>query len=245
MRCEQERSHVYQFSQSEVDAFERLLSEFIGTVGAAKINDKVSDLELPVEITRFGGQPYAEAQDDWPECPKCGLSLNFVGQISEHISFDDDSVHNLLITIFYCFSDWPEVTAEGEGFIVAPYWDASSEKFAAIKPKKKLSRRATKGSRDSVWLEPMEYLPSPREIDLEDLGIPENYYTHRFEENNQALRKTADVIGGGPYPPGARILTCEECDGELETAYTLFIDGSFSIVACPRHPGNPLCFHQR
>jgi hypothetical protein len=79
MRCEWEGADAYEYSQAEVEAFERLISEFVTTVGAAQISDCDSAVELPIEMTRFGGQPYAESEDEWPACPHCGLSLNFVG----------------------------------------------------------------------------------------------------------------------------------------------------------------------
>lgn len=247
LRIEWEGTSDYEYSQEEIDAFERLIVEFVSVVGAARINDRDSEVELPLEVMRFGGQPYAESEVRWPDCPHCGLSLNYVGQISEQIPFDDGSEHYLLVTIFYCFSHWPENSMEGQGFVLLGYWDASPKKFRKIEPKKKLSRPVTPGSRDCVWLDPVEFLPTPTDVDLEELGMPEKYYTQRFHDFINAIKETAHVIGGGPHPPGSHRFTCGECDEELEIGYTLFIEGStFSIASCPVHPGtSKFAFHQR
>jgi tetratricopeptide (TPR) repeat protein len=243
LRIEAEQSETYEYSPNEEEAFDRLIATFARTVGAAQINREPPLEELSVEVSRFGGRPYAQAQDEWPECPNCSLSLNFVCQISEELHFEDASVHRLLFTLFYCFNCRPKVTADGEGYVLGTYWDAAPHKFVEIRPRTQLSCPTVPYSLSSIWLEPLVYFPSAREVDLSLLGIPEDYYHEQFSRRVEELKGVAQIIGEGPYPDSARFINCQECSEQFETRYTLYLDGTFSILACPNHPDRPLGFH--
>lgn len=79
--------------------------------------------------TKFGGAPYAEAGDGWPECRTCKNDLVFVAQLR------DDSLNGLLV-FFYCFECFPwGLDNEEEGqWVIRHYAAPSGDRLEKIVP---------------------------------------------------------------------------------------------------------------
>jgi hypothetical protein len=229
----------YPSTDNEIAAYERIIEQLARPIKAARLPER-SETINPC-ATLMGGQPYAIAGDQWPGCPQCGVSLSFIGQISEALTLQDGSTNYLLNVIYCCLDCKPQVTDGQSGFVIAPYWNASPEKAVPMRPAKPSSAPA-QPTRVPVFIEDQWYLPSISEIDVEDLGIPIQYYIKRYDQVIDDVRSKAHMLGGGPYPPGMRLLQCPDCGTTAEAGYTLLLDAMYSIIACPRHPHQPICF---
>ena len=62
-----------------------------------KVRDEAS---LPLTGSHFGGIPYAEADEEWPVCPTCKTSLNFICQIDTASGFKRQPDGVALFTFF-------------------------------------------------------------------------------------------------------------------------------------------------
>jgi hypothetical protein len=230
----------YPSTESEINAYERIISTLRRKTRAAMLPNHSAPFN--VLATHFGGQPYAIAGDAWPICPSCERSLNFVCQISTGIPFGDGTREILLYTVYYCFRCKPEVTAQGMGYVIGIYWNPRLDAAVPIAPTRKLSAEPIY-AQAPIWVKDVYYLPSIREADVEEMGVDIQYYLRRFEDFIGSVSESTHIIDSGPYPGNAQFIHCEQCTGLLEVTYTIFLDGIFSIICCPKHPHFVFGYH--
>lgn len=77
--------------------------------------------------SKFGGHPYAQANDSWPQCPSCTNELTFVAQLK------DEKSGNLFV-FYYCFECFPwGLDDEEKGqWVVRRYQKPSMEQYREI-----------------------------------------------------------------------------------------------------------------
>lgn len=100
-----------EFTQREVAVYERLLAgrtykQFWLEIG----NNEPLSGDLCSSF--FGGRPYMEQGDKWPDCPDCEYSKNFVCQLRWHPEMNDPASamkeeDKWLVSFFYCFCRKP------------------------------------------------------------------------------------------------------------------------------------------
>lgn len=82
--------------------------------------------------SRFGGVPYAEAEEEWPECLDCGLPLDFVCQFNlgdcNHPTIEGVG----LATFFYCWKTYSWSTDERRSWSVRLYSEPSPSKAVSM-----------------------------------------------------------------------------------------------------------------
>lgn len=230
----------YPSTDEEIAAYERILSGLrTPTVGGVLTG---STAPFNVLATHFGGQPYAIEGDQWPECHTCDNSLNFVCQLSVNLPFADGSTQRLLYVIYYCFQCRPEITGPDGGFIIGGYWNPMLKQAEPIEWKKPLSAPPLT-PQAPVYTNEVFFIPSKRDLDVEEMGLPLQYYLQRFDQYINDLRDSVNMIDAGPYPPNADFYACDECGEMLIVTYTIFFDGMFSILCCPMHPALTVGIH--
>jgi hypothetical protein len=230
----------YPSTDREVAAYERLIRLVRKSTTAAKLPARTAPFNTLA--THFGGQPYAMPGDQWPECPSCRQSLNFVCQISTNIPFSNGSQERLLYVVYYCFQCRPPVTAQGMGFVVGGYWNPTPANAVPIEPTRRLSAQALEPMAP-IWTKGAYYLPSTRELDVEELGLPIQYYIERYDHFIQDLKESTVIIDSGPYPSQAEFIPCGHCQQQLYVTYTIFLGGMFSILCCSKHPDYVVGFY--
>jgi hypothetical protein len=223
----------YSFTPAEEIAYDRIIKTLRRQTSAARITDHFKPFNAIA--THFGGQPYAEQDDRWPDCQKCKSSLNFVGQLNFKSILPDGTSGTLLYVVYYCFRCFPSTNAPGSGFEIFSYWNPTLAAAEPIEPEHNLSARqiAPAALQD---ISDVFYLPSVQELDVEEIGLPIQFYLKRFDGFIDDLKKTATVISGGFYPAKAQSPKCGECGNSLEVVLTMFYAGVFSLLYCPNHP---------
>lgn len=79
--------------------------------------------------SKFGGLPYAEANETWASCPTCKNELTFVAQIKL-------PAENSLHTFFYCFDcfPWGFGNEEKGQWLIRSYQNPNMANYVAIAP---------------------------------------------------------------------------------------------------------------
>ncbi len=84
--------------------------------------------------SKFGGQPYHEPGETWPECPTCNRPLSFVCQLDLRHSHHPARIDIPFFTFFYCWkcSPWGfRSDANGE-WVVRTYCDPRESKAVKV-----------------------------------------------------------------------------------------------------------------
>lgn len=82
--------------------------------------------------SRFGGSPYAEEEEEWPECLDCGRPLDFVCQLNLSACAPEAIPGVDLITFFYCWHTFDWSSDDRDSWSVRLYEDPSHEKAVPL-----------------------------------------------------------------------------------------------------------------
>ena len=86
--------------------------------------------------SKFGGTPYAEQSEQWPECPTCKQGLTFICQINAN-NCKHEIKDSALYTFYYCWECFPwGLRDEQKGqWIVKRYEHQNLERLTPIESK--------------------------------------------------------------------------------------------------------------
>ena len=208
-----------------------------------------SDAEDASVDSKFGGEPYAQVDDAWPNCPTCKNELVFVAQFREE---DRDE----LFAFFYCFECFPWGLAdEAKGqWIIRRYKNPSMTQYKRIAPSKTNECSpipCMTRSRIVRVLPDWEGLESSS-VEAENLccEIDEDSPWEEYSSTllrNRCLDEYATLVGGYPrWVQGETVNHCSICGGKLQflaqidsedTAGLMWGDvGLIYLFQCKNHP---------
>lgn len=211
--------------------------------------------QLPILGTRFGGVPYAEEIEGWPDCPSCKKGLTFIGQFELRKDLGDIAQHVRLITFFYCWECMPSgLKEEPKGcWVVRPYSRPHVDRFVQIQPKEAPARVTKPCSVQCVpeeshpdWDEVALRIPPLRDL-ASRLAPAEPYAPYRAAAKEVVgdYAITTQLGGWGRWIQDARRRQCRTCGDALD--FVLQIDslseaecdwglsGMAYLLVCPRH----------
>ncbi len=225
---------------------------------STKLNlKKVDNFEdLPLIGTHFGGQPYAEAGDEYPVCPTCSNSLTFIYQIDTRQGFHEKPKHIEFFTFFYCVKCFPwgfENDPKGQ-WIVRTYNQPDEIKFVKIQPYTKTLYEVQPCivNAEKITIFPdyeeldnlsIEISNAVKEINIEDFW---DEYDEAVEELG-GFTSSASTIGGYPFwVQNADVFNCDICenrmkllaqiDSEEEANLNWGDSGLIYLFFCENHP---------
>jgi len=169
--------------------------------------------------SKFGGSPYAEEHDSWPQRPTCKNDLVFIAQLK------DDKTGNLFV-FYYCFECFPWGLGDEEKgqWIIRRYQNSSMEKYQEIFPYQKnetlvvpctVSMKTVKALPDWEGLESHFNEAGDLCSEIDDDNPWEEYESAVIR--NSCLNDYATLLGGYPrWVQGETTNKCPECDEELK-----------------------------
>jgi uncharacterized protein YwqG len=103
---------------------------------ASVLEVRTASSDLPAVSSKFGGIPYHEAGEAWPECPTCERPLSFVCQLDLRTTNYPERNLMPFFTFFYCWtcSPWGFRTEANGEWVVRRYTDPRESKAVTIPP---------------------------------------------------------------------------------------------------------------
>lgn len=200
------------------DKLDRLLEPLIKN--AQKLDASRSrDAVEPTVASKFGGHPYAQINETWPQCPTCKNELVFVAQLK------NDGTDNLFV-FYYCFKCFPWGLGDEEKgqWVIRRYKSPSIDNYKEIAPSREneasvipctVSTKMVKVIPDWESLESYSKEASDLCCEIND-DSPWEEYDAAFLRNG-CFNDYATLIGGYPrWVQGEAINKCSECGEELE-----------------------------
>lgn len=194
-----------------------LLQPYVRPAVALKVIADESAIGASVK-SKFGGAPYAEANDKWPVCPVCKNELTFITQLQ-------DRENDALQVFYYCLECLPwglDDEEEGE-WAVRSYLNPSMQKYVAVPAPEKNSEIVP----CSVIEHDVQALPDWESLDslvpgadelCDKINSEDPWDAHT--EAVEALGCIADIftmVGGYPhYVQGQVQAKCGKCKQEME-----------------------------
>lgn len=177
------------------------------------------DAEKATVSSKFGGSPYAQVNDDWPQCPTCQNELVFIAQLK------DEKTDNLFV-FYYCIECFPWGLGDEEKgqWVVRRYKNSSMEKHKEIAPSKEneaavipctVTTKMVKVIPDWEGLESYSMEASDLCCEMND-DSPYEAYDAAFLRNAY-FNDYATILGGYPrWIQSEAINKCSECGAVLE-----------------------------
>lgn len=223
---------------------------------ATKLNpEKVSEGEAyALTESRFGGEPYAEIGESWPNCPTCKTPLTFICQIDTTSGFHPKPKGIDLFTFFYCWECGPwGMNDDVKGtWVVRTYLDPKDTDAEPIQPDEPEPYPP-----DACLLLPEKVLSFP---DYDELDFHYEAVAERFSDNEDpwdVYEAAVKSLGGqtdfctlvGGYPhwiQGDDTPLCDHCqnrmslltqiDSEPDAEVMWGDSGCLYIFYCANHP---------
>jgi uncharacterized protein YwqG len=224
-------------------------------------------------LSKFGGQPYFEAGEQWPACGKCQQGQFFICQVdvSQCPSAGLDRYFGL-VGFFYCWQCFPWDPAQ-PGWTVINHAEPSAEKFVAVKSPAAplpgfLSRlfRQTPSATTPCGMSFQNFFSFPQMDEFELLAgdraaklltgedIADQYYDQVEKLSGRSDDYSTMVGGYAEWIQGLPELKCNLCGSHLEQlmqigseqqAGIMFGDaGAAYLLFCRDHPGEVKLFTQ-
>ena len=110
-----------------------LLKPLIQTSAALELQQAPS--VLPLTASKFGGKPYLESGESWPQCPTCHRTLTFICQLDLRQTSHPSRVKVPFITFYYCWDcfPWGFSSEAAEQWVVRTYQDPNETKASSTK----------------------------------------------------------------------------------------------------------------
>lgn len=210
----------------------------------------VEERDGDLSASKFGGQPWLAADEDWPVCPNCELPMQHFVQLdlatlpaAEQARLGDSG----MIQLFYCTSDDPLCEVDCEAYF--PFADSVVARF--LPDTSGPSRSDAQGPAErhppiliTGWEAKVD-LPNWEELEY-SLGVEMD-----DEEGDEYVELEVpvygDKLGGWPaWVQGVEYPNCPECEAEMELVFQIdsednvphmFGDvGTGHLTRCPNHP---------
>lgn len=239
---------------------ERVMRPVARPVTAIAFREVTDPESLPVIGSHYGGHPYFEKGEEWPQCGECENALSFIGQIDYRKGWHARRNERALLCFSFCWicglEHRPLLFPYDEGpnnWQLKEYCAAAEEKAVRVEPPGKLrfiTHPLAIDIRQAISLPPSWEVKSHHptiEAIMERLNSESPWEVYRQVAEELGAVSPYDTFLGG-YPVSDDLVPeCEECDTKMDLLFKLgdeevtkfpFLDGgAFAFYSCKRHPG--------